>query len=112
MAERRGQHVHAAGRVETFEIADFAFAEDEDAGRLEVGVEAGERKAGLLDVRARDGTFEAGGAAEELEPKTDRFGPALEQARNRDRSRGHPASGSISPRLPSARRNSTLICSV
>ena len=52
MGESRGQHVHAARRVEALEIADFAFAEDEDARRLEIGVEAGQGEARLLDVRA------------------------------------------------------------
>ena len=63
--------VRAARRVEALEIADFAFAEDEDARRLQIVVETGQGEAGLLDVRAGDGALEAGGAAEELERKAE-----------------------------------------
>ena len=53
VSERRSD-VDARGGVEAFEIADLALAEDQDASRPEVLVEAGEREAGLLDVRAGD----------------------------------------------------------
>ena len=51
--------VSRASLIEALEVAHLALAEDEDAGRLEVLVEAGEREAGLLDVRAGDRPIEA-----------------------------------------------------
>src|ERR1051325_3835305 len=112
VAEGGRKDVHATGRVEALEVANFAFAEDQDARRLQIRIEACECQAGFLDVRAGDRPFETGCAAEELERKADRFRPAVQEASDRYRSRGHQASGSINPRLPSARRNSTLISSV
>jgi hypothetical protein len=84
VAESGGKHPRAIRRIEAFEIADFTFTEDQDARRLEVRVEARERETGLLDVRAGDGAFDAGRAAEEFEREAYGFGPTLEQARDGD----------------------------
>ena len=84
VAERRRKDVGAAGGIEALEIADFALAEDENACRLQVGVEAGEREARLLNVGARDGAVETGASAQQLERQANSLGPALQQARNRD----------------------------
>ena len=89
VAEGGGEDLHAVRRVEALEIADFTFTEDQDARRLEVRVEPCQRETGLLDVGTRNRTFEARGAAEELERKANGFGPALQQACNRDRPLHH-----------------------
>ena len=60
--QRQAQRVDARRRLEALEIADLALAEDQDASRLQVFVEAGEREAGLLDVGAGDDAVEAVGA--------------------------------------------------
>src|SRR5262249_7690236 len=50
--------------------------------RAEIGVEAGEREARLLDVRARDQPLGAGGAGDELERQADELGAAAQQRRD------------------------------
>jgi len=72
--------VHSRGRIEALEIPHFALAEHEDAGRLQIFVEPGERKPGLLNVWAGDDPLESGIAAEQFDRKTHRVGPTLEQA--------------------------------
>jgi hypothetical protein len=47
-------------------------------------MEAGEREAGLLDVRAGDRPIEAFGAREQFERQAERLGPAGEQHRDGD----------------------------
>ena len=69
--------------VEALEVAHLALAEHEDAAGLQVLVEAGQRQAGLLDVRAGDGALEAAVPAQQLERQADGVGPALQQARRR-----------------------------
>ncbi len=85
VAERGGQHVHSRGRIEALEIPHFALAEHEDAGRLQIFVEPGERKPGLLNVWAGDDPLESGIAAEQFDRKTHRVGSTLQQARHRHR---------------------------
>ena len=70
--------------VEALEIADLALAEDQHAARLEVLVKAGEREAGLLDVRAGDEAVEAVRARQQLERQAERLGPAAEQRADGD----------------------------
>src|SRR4029079_13787612 len=85
MTERRGEHLQSISGVERFEIADSGFAEHEDACGLQVGVEAGQRETGLLNMGARDRALEAVAAPEQLEWKPDRFSAALEQPLDGDR---------------------------
>ena len=107
--------------IEALDVADLALAEDENARRLEVLVKAGQGEAGLLDVRTGD---DAGGArltAQAAPPtaRTPRQRPSRRSAtvtvgrvmECRTRARGQ-ASGSIRPRCPSGRRNSTVMASV
>ena len=47
-------------------------------------MKAGERQAGLLDVRAADRTLEAAGAAQEFERQSERVRSAVEQTGNGD----------------------------
>jgi hypothetical protein len=89
VAERRREHGEARLGVEALEVAHLALAEDEDAPRLEVLVEPGEREAGLLDVRADDGALEAAAAAQQFERQADGVRPAVQQARHAQRRRGH-----------------------
>ena len=79
----RRSDVDARRRLEALEIADLALAEDQHASRLEVFVEAGQREAGLLDVRAGDDAIEAVGAGQQLERQAERLGPAAQQRRRR-----------------------------
>ena len=51
---------------------------------LQVLVEAGQREAGLLDVRAGDEAVEAVGAGQQLERQAERLGAAAEQAADGD----------------------------
>ena len=81
---RQAQSGHPGRRFQAFEVADFAFAEDQDASRPEIFMEAGEREAGLLDVRAGDRPIEAFGAREQFERQAERLGPAGEQHRDGD----------------------------
>src|SRR5581483_4676532 len=87
--EREPQRVGACGGVEAFEIPDLAFAEDQDASRLQILVEAGQRQAGLLDVGARDATVEAVGAGQQFERQTRRLRPAAEQSADGHAVMGH-----------------------
>src|SRR5690606_13418957 len=65
--------------IEALEVAHLALAEHQDACRLEVLVESGQRQAGLLDMRARDGPVQPGAAGEQLDGEVLRFRGALEQ---------------------------------
>jgi hypothetical protein len=64
VAEHRRQRVEAPVGVEALEVSDFALAEHQDPRRPQVFVEAGQREAGLLDVRTADAALEAAAAAE------------------------------------------------
>jgi hypothetical protein len=81
--QREPQRGDPRGGVEAFEIADFTLAEDQHPARLEVFVEAGERQAGLLDVRAGDDAIEPVAAGEQFERQAEGVGPAREQRRHR-----------------------------
>ena len=67
-------------RLEAFEVADLALAEDEHASGLQVLVEAREREAGFLDVGAGDEAIGPGAAGQQLDDEPERFGPAAQQA--------------------------------
>ena len=73
-----------AAAVEALEVADLALAEDQHAARLQVLVEAGERQAGLLDVRAGDEAVEAVAPGQELERQAERLGPAAQERADGD----------------------------
>ena len=80
-----------ASRLEAFEKAHFALAEQQDAAGLQVFVEAGEREAGLLDVGAGDVALETVGAGQQVDRQADRLGSCVEQPANGD-GRSHASS--------------------
>ncbi len=105
--QRQAQRREARRRVEAFEIPDFTRAENQDAPRLEVFVEPGEREAGLLDVRTGDRSPETAGARQQLERESQRLGPRGEKRADSDAA-VHSDSVSTSVNCPFARRYSTL----
>ena len=83
MRERDTQRAAARDRIEAFEIADLALAENEDAACLQVLVKAGEREPGLLNVRAGDDAVETFAAREQLERQAGGLGTASQQRADR-----------------------------
>ena len=77
--EREAQCRDARFRLEALEVPDLALAEDQNAARLEVLVEAGEREPRFLDVRARDDAREPVDAGEHFERQAERLGAAVDQ---------------------------------
>ena len=89
-AARRGS------RSQRLDVADLALAEHEHAAAVQVGVESGEREAGLLRLRDGDPALHAGAAGEQLEREGARIGQIAQQrcdsdASHRLRESGHSA---------------------
>jgi hypothetical protein len=82
--QRETQRPDSRLRLEALQIADLALAEDENAARLEILVEAGERETGLLDVRAGDRATQARGAGQQFERQPERLRTAAEERADRD----------------------------
>ena len=80
--QREPQRRGPRRRPEAFEIPDFALAEDQHATGLEIFVEAGQREAGFLDMRAGDDAGQAVDAGQQLERQPERLGPAAKQHTN------------------------------
>ena len=82
--EREPHRRDARRGFEALEIADLALAEYQDASRLEILVESGQREAGLLDVGTGDDALQAVFTRENVERQTERFRPAGEQRADGD----------------------------
>ncbi len=95
--EQLAEHMQAQRRFHALDEADFALAEHQHAAGPEILVEAGEREAGLLDVRERDAAVEAGGAGEQVQVEAGARAAGAEQCADRDAARH------LRPRARSAR---------
>ena len=84
MAEHSADDLEPGGGIEAFEIAHLALTENEDARGLEVLVEAGQGKAGLLNVRTRNRAADSRFPAEQLDREAKRLGPPLQEIRYGD----------------------------
>ena len=99
-----GRHLQALRRWKALDVAHLALAEDEDARRLQILVEPGERETGLLNVRAGDDAPCPAGATEQLDRHPEGLGPAGEEVGDGHRGRRHDGargrSGQTGIRLP------------
>ncbi len=82
--EDEPQRLLPGGRIQEFEVPDFAFAKHQHAARAQVLLKSGEREARFLRVRIGDHAIDAVRAGEQFERQTERVGPAPEQATHGD----------------------------
>jgi hypothetical protein len=81
------QRLEAYLLFQGIEEPHFTLTEHEDAPRLQVLVEPGQRKTGFLDVRTGNDAVQAAGAAQDFERQPRRLRPAVQKPADGD-SRG------------------------